>query len=462
MQQHEQLRTGISRRGFLTGAAGIIGASTMPFLLSGCSSQAVASEPLSFMYWGSSYENQIIRSMLSAFSKSHGGADMQPMFTSSQAYNTKINTLVAANTPPDVAYMQDFMTYDLAGKGLLTNLYPKFHKYPQLADRLPSTYYFWDHDKCAGNQTGATAIVLYYNRDALKEAGVAAPPAVSADAWDWDTLLQAADRLTVDSSGRHPSEAGFSQNNIKQYGVDGFFNYWYGFVKSNGGDITNEDGTKYALDSPESVQALQNLQDLVMKHRVAPTPVAQGASGTTTATDFQTRRVGMAFDGTWTMLNLNQEKLSYGIGVQPKMKTAVTLQTSGATVIFNQTKSPEEALELYLYSYDPHNLKELFTSGLWLPVETKYFTNEADIAFWTDNANHPPEFRTAVIDALLTNSVTIYSQRLRNIDAITQVLNPAIDRISQGNQTAAEVCTSLRDQIQPLLKGFYPNPMIKA
>lgn len=49
---------------------------------------------------------------------------------------------------------------------------------------------------------------------------------------------------------------------------------------------------------------------------------------------------------------------------------------------------------------------------------------------------------------------------MSHINAITQVLSPAIDRIASGSQTAAEVCKGLRDQIQPLLKGMYPNPML--
>ncbi|WP_336629741.1 MULTISPECIES: ABC transporter substrate-binding protein [unclassified Microbacterium] len=454
----------LSRRGFLLGTAGLVGTALLPMSLTGCSRAGAGSSGagMSFMYWGSSYEDEIIRKMLTSFQKKSGVA-MRPMFTSGDQYDTKVNTLVASNTPADVAYMHDYMVYDLAEKGQLLNLYPQFDKHPQLQDRLPGTYYFWDDGKCAGNQTGTTAILMYYSKKAIKEAGLENPPAVPGSAWNWDQFVSAADKLTLDQAGRHPSDSGFDPNNIKQYGAAAFFNWWYGFVRSNGGDIANEDGTKYALDSAEAIQALQDLQDLIVKHRVAPNPKQQGApgaSGSDTSTDFRTGRVALSFDGTWAMLNLNKQKIDYGIGVMPKHQQQVTLQLSGATVIANGTKKPSDAVDFYLYHNDPHNVTELFTSGLWLPLEKKYYTNEADIRFWTDNENHPAEFRTAVIDALMTNAVTIYSQRLRNINAITQVLNPAIDRIASGSQTAAEVCKGLRDQIQPLLKGMYPNPML--
>jgi hypothetical protein len=44
---------------------------------------------------------------------------------------------------------------------------------------------------------------------------------------------------------------------------------------------------------------------------------------------------------------------------------------------------------------------------------------------------------------------------------IRDVLFPAIEVIQQGHESAKDVCVNLRDQIQPLLAGVYPNPMEK-
>ena len=58
-------------------------------------------------------------------------------------------------------------------------------------------------------------------------------------------------------------------------------------------------------------------------------------------------------------------------------------------------QAPEEAVELYLFHNDPTKV-DLFSSGLWMPLEKKYYTDQADIDFWTKNDVHPPEYRTAV------------------------------------------------------------------
>jgi hypothetical protein len=65
------------------------------------------------------------------------------------------------------------------------------------------------------------------------------------------------------------------------------------------------------------------------------------------------------------------------------------------------------------------------------------------------------------MDYMQTNTVTSFIQRLRNMSRIRDVLFPAIEVIQQGHESAKDVCVNLRDQIQPLLAGVYPNPMEK-
>jgi multiple sugar transport system substrate-binding protein len=394
---------------------------------------------IAFMYWGSTYEDAVVRQMLDAFT-TDTGLPTSARFTpgSGDQYDTKLNVLIASGDAPDVLYSHEYMAFNLAERGLAHNLYPDFDKYPELANRFPGSYYFWEEDKCLGNETGLTVNCLYYMKPAFDAAGLEYPPATAEDAWEWDTFLENAMALTIDSNGKSPGDTGFNPDHVSQYGVSGFFNSnaWYAMVRANGGDLTSEDGTEYALDSPEAIEALQHLQDLIHTHHVSPIPKPGGSSGSDTSTDFRSGKVAMAFDGTWTMLNLNEQDIPYGIGVHPKHQESLSLQFSGCTMINGKTPIPEKATEFYLYHNDPRNLPELFTSGLWLPLDMKYYTEPEDIAFWTDNENHPPEFRTAVMDYMQTNTVTSFIQRLRNMSRIRDVLFPAIEVIQQGHESA--------------------------
>jgi multiple sugar transport system substrate-binding protein len=211
---------------------------------------------MQFMYWGSSFEQKAINAMLDQFEARNKGVTVRPVYTPNE-YDTKVNTLVAGNRTPDVAYMGGSMGYRLAEQGKLVNLYTYFDKYPALAKRLPGTYFWYGKDKTFGTQTANEVMLLWYNKAVLKEAGVETPPAVAEQAWKWDAFLENAYKLTRDQSGRRPDESGFDPKRIRQFGasisVQSSYS-WEGFLASNGGAFVDEAGRKCLLDQPEAVE----------------------------------------------------------------------------------------------------------------------------------------------------------------------------------------------------------------
>ena len=194
---------------------------------------------------------------------------------------------------------------------------------------------------------------------------------------------------------------------------------------------------------------------------MAPSPAQLGGGDTanapTTTVQLQTKRVAMAIDGQWTLLDMGESDLKYGIGVLPSYQEPITQEAGSCRVMSASTKHPEEAIELYAYSVDGSN-SDLFKKGLWMPVETKYYSDSAAIDSWTKNDVHPPEYRTAAVDYRLNNSVRDFTQVLKNVPAIQEVLTPAIEQIASGKTPAKTVLDNLQPKIQPLLKGKYPIP----
>ena len=171
----------------------------------------------------------------------------------------------------------------------------------------------------------------------------------------------------------------------------------------------------------------------------------------------KTRRVAMVIDGQWTLLDLAQGKLEFGMGVLPKYDKPMTITLGGATAIFSSTKHEQEAVELYLFHDNPTKV-DLFSTGLWMPLEKRYYTDQKDIDVWTKNDAHPAEYRTAGVDYTINNSAPYFYQKLRNIDAIDKVLTPAIQVIQQGKTPAADVLKPLAAKLNgSLLQGTYPT-----
>ncbi|GAB3825942.1 ABC transporter substrate-binding protein [Kribbella italica] len=451
---HSIGRRRLLQLGGLAALGGVAGCSGKSL---GDSGSASGAAQLQFMFWGSTAEQKAIAAMLKGFEQDKPGTTVKPVFTPAD-YDTKLNALVASNRQPDLCYMQSPMGYRLAEQGKLVNLYPYFDKYPDLANRLPGTYFWWDKGKTYGTQSANEIMSLWYNKAAFTEAGVTAPPAEAAKAWTWDTFVDTAYKLTVDQEGRHPDEAGFDPKRIRQYGASAGLGatVWHPLLLSRGINFTDEAAKKSMLDTPEAIGVFQDLADLMFKHRVAPTPSQLGNNAPSTTVQLKTRRVAMVIDGQWTLLDLSQGDLDFGMGVLPRYDQPMTITLGGATAIFASTKHEEEAVELYLHHDNPEKV-DLFSSGLWMPLEKRYYTDQKDIDVWTKNDAHPPEYRTAAIDYTMNHSAPYFYQKLRNIEAIDKVLTPAIQVIQQGKTPAADVLKPLAAKLNGgLLQGAYP------
>jgi multiple sugar transport system substrate-binding protein len=109
-----------------------------------------------------------------------------------------------------------------------------------------------------------------------------------------------------------------------------------------------------------------------------------------------------------------------------------------------------------MFHNDPQYV-DLFKDGLWMPLEKKYYTEPEAIDSWVDNDVHPPEYETAVVDYTLNHASTVFTQRLKNMDNISEVLTPALQQIEGGKQSAKEVLSAVTPKIDELLQGWYPT-----
>ncbi|WP_154792314.1 extracellular solute-binding protein [Occultella kanbiaonis] len=444
----------LSRRDVLKIGGGLAATVGIGGSLAACS----GGNEFEYMFWGSTGEQDAIEAMLAGFQDTQEDLTIKPVYTPAD-YDTKLNALVASGNVPDLGYVQPAMAYRLAEQGKLLDLAPHFDEYPSLGQRLPGSYFYWEEDKCLGTQGANETVITFYNRAAFAETGAQPPPASAAEAWDWDTYVENAYLLTADQSGRRPDEAGFDPTQVARFGTlaSMWSGAWYGLLLSAGVDVVDSSGTRTMLDSPEAIDMFQKLVDLMYEHRVAPSPSQLGNNAPSMAVQLASGRLGMAIDGQWALLDVSQADFDFGVGVLPSLGTPKTTAMGGPTAIFADTEYVEQALELYAFQSDPDQV-DLFSSGLWMPLEEKYYTDPEAIASWTDNDAHPPEYKTAVIDYTLENSQTYFTQKLRNVEEIDRLITSTTERIQTGEEDVATVMGELAAQLNDgMLQGVYPS-----
>ncbi len=264
---------------------------------------------------------------------------------------TKVNTLVAADTPPDILNIDSFVSFaadnllmpvdEALPKEVVDDLNPKMKE--------NATY----EGKAYGIPFIASARALFYNKAILKDAGVQPPKT-------WAELTTAAKTIK-------------SKTGKIGYGMPmgapepmGEFSIW---AWNNGGDWRK--GDAWTINSPENVAALQVQVDLYKAG------VTQNSPWTTHRDDlfkqFGEGKVGILEGAAFLPAVLKQQKSKVDYGVAPSPTATpggqqATLAVEDYLLVFNKTKSPEAAKKFLAYFYQADNYTKFLKTEGMLPV----------------------------------------------------------------------------------------------
>jgi multiple sugar transport system substrate-binding protein len=264
----------------------------------------------------------------------------------------KLRTMVATGQAPDIANVASFAAF--VADGLLKPL-DEF-----MPDSLMNNFYegFLNEAKVNGKYYGvpllASVRALFYNKDLFAQAGISEPPKT------WNELLETARTIK------------------EKTGVDGFGvpmttlegqTYATYFFWGNGGDW-KKDG-QWVLNSPENVEALQFLSDLVRTHKVTnPEPTAINRDEMHKV--FGAGKVGMmiSLNALTAILRDESPNLNYGTAAIPHNdgKDPFTLGVGDVLIVFNTTKHPDAVARFFEFLYQDERYVEFMKVEGMLPV----------------------------------------------------------------------------------------------
>lgn len=450
---------GLSRREFLQLSSAVAGLA----LISACAAPAApAAQPgetgadgekilLRYSHWGNEDEKASTWVTLQAFMDENPDITVEQMHIpeAGDPYLQKMNAMAASNTLPDAALFPDEHTLSWALRDMfldLSEIYSGEH------EKVDAIQYRTPDGRLVGVSGAQEIQLIWYNKDLFDDEGVPYPPATAEEAWSWDQFLEIAQQLTVDVNGNNALSADFDPTNMDRFGFQ--MGLWMmpvlTFVRSNGGDFFTDDWMGLALDKPESIEAIQMISDLMNVHNVMPKLTAGGSMSTDTG--LLSRKVAMAMDGQWVLETLNrvrrEEGLNFGIGVLPYIKDRVTTAIGGPIIAFSTSEHPHEAMQLVSFIMDPVNTPDLITGGLWMPNEKRWYHDPELLSIWIDNENHPPEYKTAVVDYSLEYvDKPLPNFRLPGWSGVWQILNPALEQVWLGEKTAEEAVVAAMPEI---------------
>lgn len=373
-------------------------------------------------------------------------------------YDTKITTMVAGNDAPEFAMMESgTLLFPYAEEGKIRNLNDFIQADASFdSDVMMEQFkYNYTSDFLAGYTLGSENICMFYNPALFEKYGVSEPPAKYSDAWDWDTFVENAKKLTIDKNGNNALSADFDPENIDIYGVN--FGRWWAIympmLLSAGGDFLSKDGAEIGYTSPEATDALQKLVDLIYVHHVAPTPT-QGETMPGLSEAIATNKVAMSFDGQWVNESLMTDEVAYNVAAWPKVgDEARTIITYSAFSIMDTPKA-DAAWEFFKFMMEPGSCEPLFKSGLWLPATSGDYNENYIKSIITEQ--HPANYYDTIVAPMLDGTaappVTGY---VKNFNKINDILTPALDDVWSGEKSVEEALASVKDDANAQVQGFF-------
>ncbi len=337
-------------------------------------------------------------------------------------YFTKLQTAVAAGSAADAFELnyENFVTY--TSNGVLAEL-----QGVDGAVYKPSLLQAFAKDgKQYGLPESFSDVVLFYNADLFKAAGVAEP---TAD-WTWADEKAAAEKLT---------------NKAKKVWGDYQPVTFYEFYKAlaqAGGSFFNAGGTATAFNSPEGIKAAEWLVN--KPGSVMPTTADGAGTPDWDTKQFQAGKLAMWHSGIWMFDGLQKASFTWNIAVEPGDTTKASAMFANAAVV--NAKSPNAAAAqkwiTYLTSSD-----EMVKTRLDSSWELPPIADQSKLSAYLNKGK--PANRQAVFDALdhVVLPPVIASQQEMQ-DAITKELSAA----ATGRKSVKQALTDAAATVDGLIK----------
>jgi len=282
-----------------------------------------------------------------------------------------------------------------------------------------------------------STIVLYWNKDAFKEAGLDPnkPPA------SWNEMTQMAAKLVKkDASG-----------NVVRWGVEvpsTGYAYWMfqAFARQNGQDLMNRDGNRTNYAHPDVIAALDFWVSLGKKHKVMPEGTVEWG---TLRQAFTEGKTAMMWHTTGNLTAVRDSaKFPFGVAMLPASKQRGSPTGGGNFYLFKKT-TPEErkaALAFVKFMTTPERAAD------W-SMATGYVATRPDAYTTPKLKEYAATFPQAVVARDQFQYATPELSTFQT-GRVRKLLDDAIQASLTGQKTPAAALKAAQQEAERLLKPY--------
>lgn len=321
----------------------VVATVTIGAMLAGCSGKSSDSKDsngnvtLTYAIWDKN-QKPGMEAMAAAFHEKNPNITVNVEVTPWDQYWTKLDAGASSGTLPDVFWMHSANFLKYANGDALMDITDKIKNSKDMKmDNFPKDLVdlYTSKGKNYAIPKDYDTIALWYNKTMFDAKGIKYPDAT----WDWNKLLEAAQKLNDPANGVY----GFLSP------VDSQQNY-YEFIFQNGGEVLSADKKKSGYDKPETKQAIQFAADFSQKYKVSPT--VQQFADTSRDQYFESGKGAMAFFGSWMVSEFKANDYvakNCDVAVLPVGKQKATMFNGLGNAISAKTKNADAAWKFVEY-----------------------------------------------------------------------------------------------------------------
>src|SRR5437763_3195714 len=381
---------------------------------------------------------KIIDDLVSRFEKENADIKVTAVYAGNYTDTmTKAMTAMKGGQPPQLSMLLStdvFTLIDenaivpvdgLADKAWFKDFYPAFMANGQVDGKTWSIPF------------QRSTIVLYWNKDAFKEAGLDPEKAPAS----WEEMRAIAKKLVKkDASG-----------NVSRWGVEiptTGYAYWMlqALAIENGQKLMNDAGNEVYLTAPKTVAALDYWVDLSRKDTVMPTGTVDWA---TLRTDFLEGKTAMMWHTTGNLTAVKDNaKFPFGVAMLPASKQRGSPTGGGNWYIFKKSTPAERkaAFEFVRWITSPERTAE------W-SIATGYVGTRADAYETSKLKEYVAGFPQA---AVARDQLKFATPELSTFQTgrVRKALDDAIQAALTGGKAPADALKAAQQEAERLLKPY--------
>jgi multiple sugar transport system substrate-binding protein len=380
-------------------------------------------------------ELQVVQPPMLAFQEKVPGVKVE-ITNLTSGYDEKLQTMLAAGTPPEMFRTGGTGWAQLANQGAMADIGARVKRDKfDLSDLIDAavTQYFWK-GKHVGLGSNVGYSLIYYNTEIFKQAGVADPSDDWNKPWTWNEFTDVLKRVTTRTAGGDADRYGFTD-----------LGEFHRIMVTNGARLTDDAETRTLYDTPEAIDTWEWLFDLVHSHKVAQSPLVktpapaeafiQGKAATwisSTATG-STQLVAVK-DLQWNAVptpkgpQLKSDKWVYGGG--------------SAWWIAAQSKAVDATWEFLKHMESPEVGKTLAMGG-FAPIRLSVLNSPA----WL-RSDQPPKNKKPLVDGL---KKLLPFPKLVNWAQFNGAIDNEVQALWRGERRGKEVAQRIRQATDPIL-----------